>query len=230
MPCNTYGKFYLFLHPNTFNCYTFKYNQNLNSSLSTGPYKGLSLILKTGNPLIYTYDKTQPVGNVDGLKVVIHAPDTVPYVMDRGIEVHPGESTNIGIVMKNFKRLGSPFGKCTKEAWVRDIYRNEYKLDEKLCQQTARFYDILEACSCYETAIFPNKYFTDYTKNCMYINPNNFSEFVGKFLCAVHTIENYQAAPDTDNCSWSCEETDYDLTISETVWPKAVMIPDFIGW
>ncbi len=226
-PCIDFGNFVLFLHAISYNCYTFKYNDYADKKVSTGPHNGLSLILKGTNPMVALYDKTQPVGNVNGLKIVIHARDTVPFIMDKAINIQPGKSTDIGITMKEYKRLDEPYDNCAEEEWVTDVYNNRYRMNEKLCEQTAKFNEILETCSCYVIRYFPHKYYQDYQNNCLYINLANLSESTARIICQSQMFEKFDLGR-PNNCSWPCEEMDYDVMMSQADWPQEIMIPDFV--
>ncbi len=228
-PCFHFGNFVTFHHDQSYNCYTFRYNNTANRTVSSGPYSGLSLILKETNPLKSTYDTTQPTANTEGLKIVIHTRDTIPFLMDKGISVHPGKSTDIGIAMKKYERLDQPYDECATEEWVTDIYDNTYKMNEKLCEQTAKFNEIFHTCSCYSVRYFPHKYkhHQDYERNCKYINLRNLSESVARMSCQTKMFEKYDLGT-PNNCAWPCRETDYDMIMSQTVWPQQFMIPDFI--
>ncbi len=227
-PCADLGNFVLFLHHILYNCYTFKYNTK--KTVSTGPYNGLSLMLRGTNPLVAIYDKMQPVGNTEALKIIIHARDTVPFVMHKGISIQPGKSTDIGIAMKKYTRLDEPYDKCARKEWVTDMYDNRYKMNEKLCEQTAKFSEILQTCSCYAVRFFPHKYkqYQDHHKNCLYVNRANFSESLSRMKCQNNMFQKFDLGT-PNNCSWPCQETDYDITMSQANWPQDIMISDFIG-
>ncbi len=226
-PCADFGNFVLYLHPLSYNCYSFKYNAK--KTVQSGPYNGLSLILRGTDPLVAMYDKTQPVGNTEALKIIIHARDTVPFVMDKAISIQPGKSTDIGIAMEKYTRLDEPYDKCAREEWVTDMYNNRYKMNEKLCEQTAKFHHVLHACSCYAVRFFPHKYkhYQDHHKNCLYVNRANFSESLSRMKCQNNMFQKFDLGT-PNNCSWPCQETDYDITLSQANWPQDITISDFI--
>ena len=112
--CYHVGEFNLFPHHQYINCYTFRYNSNnkTTSNIVHGLEHGLTMILKTNLLSNFLYDPYTKSGNINGLRVVVHEKGTMPPLLDQGIDLQPGQSTNIAIKQKICSRLNSPYGIC----------------------------------------------------------------------------------------------------------------------
>ncbi len=216
--CELYGTFIRFVHPHVSNCYTFRYKlkNKHKQNISTGPNNGLSLILKGSNPMSLIYDKTVNVGNVNGLKVIIHEQESMPFVIDNAIDIQPGQSTNIG-----------PFGSCAKKSIIKDIYNSSFRTSEKLCEEKAKFHEIFQKCKCLSVEFAKHRFNKNHENYCNYARVNDFSKMVETMECEIDMLQNDNLGSDND-CTWLCEETDYQIITSQTTWPRDVVIQNFI--
>ena len=55
-----------------------------------GPENGLSLILRGESAVSPFYERNSKVGNTVSFRVSIHEPNTVPMIIDKGMELLPG--------------------------------------------------------------------------------------------------------------------------------------------
>ena len=226
-PCEQFGEFSLFTHFHLGNCYTYRFNPRNGSKALSGPSNGLSLILRFGHTLNVMYDSSDSMVSVNGLKIVIHERGTVPLVMSNGIDIQPGYSTNIGMKMKMYNRLGQPYGDCSERETVNDIQNNTFFMDEQLCEENFVAKEIFKQCGCHSAKFFHSKLFGDITANCFYMNDSNMDQLVTRINCELDILRNSELS-NTEYCYWPCQETDYDLAISQTLWPNEVMISNFV--
>lgn len=118
---------------NYFNCFTFNGGDKDKKLLmhATGPQNGLSLIISLDNdePPLGSYG----VYNIDsnilhsaGVRVVVHAPNTMPSPVDHGFDIPPGYSSSIGLKAILHTRLSEPYGNCTMEMLAGMSYINTF--------------------------------------------------------------------------------------------------------
>ena len=118
---------------NSLACFTYdpSEGQVLKESNVQGLLNGVTFIFMTGGNLLASeygnvgggywksvpgYDNTfQPSTGSDGIRLMIHDPDTAPCPGLDGIDIAPGMATTIGLTSKETIRLGKPYGSCSTE-------------------------------------------------------------------------------------------------------------------
>ena len=118
-PCKE-DSFNTFFDPYYFNCFTYSPPRDFikrDATFSEGVENGWSAMLFTGNGMLDINDEirilpglhefTSPVSASEGLRVVIHPPDTQPFPFTEGFDVPPGHSASLGIKVNEFERIGS---------------------------------------------------------------------------------------------------------------------------
>ena len=167
------------------------------------------------------------VTSVNGLKVVIHEKGTLPPVLRSAIDIAPGTSTNIGLIMKKFKRLNAPYDKCYEDKMFAG--QNRFAYSEELCEMHVKYLVTQNRCNC--TSIqYRNFYDIDnFTTNCLYLNYSTLSILsVLKNMECESSLNSSAWAGHLAKCVWPCEQTEYDVSISDAYWPQDSMIADFI--
>ncbi len=97
-----------FRHPDFLRCYTYVGGYKHMHTLLSGPDRGLSLLLYNQyNEYIskltnLAYTSHNPLLSSNGVRVVIHAPGTIPNVNDLGTDVKSGEATSIALQVSRF--------------------------------------------------------------------------------------------------------------------------------
>ncbi len=86
-----------FLHPTLINCYTFDPKKSSDTSESNnfliGSQNGLSIILRSEpNPNIW-YEEMDKTANSDSIRVAIYPHATVPFIVNKGVNLEAGKST-----------------------------------------------------------------------------------------------------------------------------------------
>jgi hypothetical protein len=90
----------------------------------TGIDSGWSAVLLIGNGLIDWYSDVQLISGLhesrsavaasEGVRVVIHPPDTPPFPLTEGFDVPSGYSASFGVRPRRNVRIGQPHGKCSR--------------------------------------------------------------------------------------------------------------------
>ena len=90
-----------------------------------GIKNGVTFVFMTGSKLVASeygqhklwllpgYRNTfETSAGIEGMRIMIHSPKTVPYPDLQGIDISPGMATTIGIRSKENNRLAYPYGEC----------------------------------------------------------------------------------------------------------------------
>ncbi len=233
MSCSKAGNFVLYKHYLYFNCYTFRYNKTIeevNVNIRSGPEHGLSLILAANRGLTSFYNGESNMANVVGFKVAIHERGTIPPIVNKGIDIHPGHSTNIALVAKKHTRLGEPFGNCFRqEVTDNDIYgQNAVKYSQERCIQEKLSKLVSESCQCISVK-FHCQNSNNYEDNCFYNDGNiqNVSKCIEKALCEIDLLEGMMG-DSYPECVWPCDGWSYETYMSATKWLPKSMISSFL--
>ncbi|GFN84460.1 FMRFamide-gated na+ channel [Plakobranchus ocellatus] len=146
-----------FFDGNYFNCFTFNGGQ-LRDQLqmhATGPENGLSLIISVEKfdpvPTVYgIYNFENNILHSAGIRVVVHAPGSMPSPVDHGFDIPPGYSSSVGLKAVLHTRLSEPYGNCTEKALEGiQTYRNTFFACLQLCKQRL----IIKRCKCKSSAL-----------------------------------------------------------------------------
>ena len=225
--CSHFGKFVLYFHHIFGSCYTFSMDKERIPEIKPGPEEGLSLILKANQQINMIYDLASKVTSVSGLKVVIHERGTIPPILRNAIDVAPGTSTNIGLIMKKFKRLNVPYGNCYEGKEFAE--QNKFVYSTELCERHVKYLLTKEVCKC-DSVQYRNSYHVENVmENCFYsdFSTSSILSVQRKVACG-SSLNSSVWGEQLEKCPWSCDQTEYDVSISETYWPQENKIQDFI--
>ena len=164
--CTT-ANFTEFLDPTYFKCFTFDLSGYLdtNKVVFEGKDHGLSLIVFIPGIEIMNYtDRTlaklainqELLLSGEGLRVVIHKPNTIPFPLTDGLDVPRGISASMGIRLREHQRLGPPYGNCTTRTELDGIWTYTYTMAtcKRMCLQKM----IINICGCADTTLpFPSR-------------------------------------------------------------------------
>ncbi len=165
-------------------------------------------------------------GNVDSVRVVIHSPDSVPFLVDKGINLEPGKSTAISLMMKTYERLGSPYEKCQeKDSFTLDS--RTFLTTSNVCREKCIVEAIRKNCNCTSTlfedlTISDHDYCLTFHDNDSSIALNNRSYCELQFMRSLKDLN-------CEHCVWDCSEIDYDKEIAFSDWPHENKIQDFVN-
>ena len=149
----SYLDFYEFQHKKYGNCFTWNHGiggDRVRKTSLFGAQNGLKLTL--------FIEKDEYIGlfsQVEGVRVVIHPPFTVPFPEDHGFDAKPGMATNFGIRVNQVTRLRYPYGSkdCTPlERTNADVFddKNVYngKYTFKACSKSCVQNELRSRCHC----------------------------------------------------------------------------------
>ncbi len=235
--CNE-NHFRHFLHPTLINCYTFNPQLVLDSvkanstdttfntdDILIGPQSGLSLILRSEPNPNYMYEPLSNMGNVDSIRVAIHSPGSVPFLMNKGVNLKPGQSTSISLMMQTYDRLGSPYKACHKKETF-EIDSREFMETSDTCREKCIVDTIRAKCNCTST-FFEDLSITDHDY-CLNLHEDaGPGELNKRSLCESDFIK-FLPNLDCSHCIWDCNEMGYDTQIAFADWPHSNKVEDFV--
>jgi len=140
VPCNISSDFNLAYHPYYINCYKYLQSGPTASSaedtdgergnpeedipfLMPGLDNGLSMVVLTGSGMVDKnkgmmdvlpglHDAGAATAGSDGVRVMIHPTNVVPFPLAEGFDVPPGFSASLSVRPRRNARIGPPHGDC----------------------------------------------------------------------------------------------------------------------
>jgi Amiloride-sensitive sodium channel len=204
--CNRTRDFLRFFNQYYFNCYTYTGLRPSGTTdseelqwLPPGLDSGLTMVVLAGSGMLKPneyanlipgiYDLGSAIAGADGVRVIIHPPDVVPFPLAEGFDVPPGFSTSFGVRPRRNVRIGPPHGDCVSnnpfdtESHVRRPYRQlvcqkqciqSYVkaecgcLDEMLLRPPSDYEENYDGTTmmCHSTELFPKTCATDPSPDC----------------------------------------------------------------
>ena len=160
--CNFTDEFRRFFDPYYFNCFTYvaSGSQVDDGVLAEGIENGWSAILLSGSAMLDKnteirmlpglHEWSSPVSASEGVRVVIHPPDTQPYPFTEGFDVPPGFSASFGIRPRINIRIPQPHGNCS-DSNPFDSSSSRYRLMacQKMCLQRL----VAQTCHCLDVGL-----------------------------------------------------------------------------
>ncbi len=134
--------FQLFQTPDYFNCYTYVAGGNYQHSIMAGPDYGLSLILYSEaldlvlQSIHHRYEHQSPIGNSKGIRLVVHTPGSFPNIQEDGIDIMPGMTTSISLVMSKETRIDKPYSNCFHD--TKKKLTGEHRTDVNSCRKICK--------------------------------------------------------------------------------------------
>ena len=245
--CNRTRDFTRFFDPYYYNCFTYTPNQyqgedeNTILSLSEGIENGWSSIVLTGSGMLDKNDDIRvlpglheshsAVSASEGVRVVIHPPDTQPFPFTEGYDVPPGFSASFGIRPRRNIRVGPPYGNCSM---VNPFGTTTKRYRGISCQKMCLQSHVMKTCDCYDVSLpkmpqmnkKPCRENDRFPDSCMH---NGTKECMGRLIWLDKRI---QCARDTRDlvtkntttlercmCYPPCDEVFYDVSYSLSKWP-----------
>lgn len=160
--CNKTRDFKKFFDPYYFNCFTYTAPENVKNddSLAEGIENGWSSILLTGSGMLSRnkeirmlpgiHEWRSPVSASEGVRIVIHPPNTDPYPFTEGYDVPPGFSASFGIRPRKNIRVGAPHGNCSrKNPFATSPERYRLMACQKMCIQKY----VIAHCNCADVGL-----------------------------------------------------------------------------
>ena len=171
----------------------------------------------------------------EGVRVVIHPPNTEPYPFTEGFDVPPGFSASFGIRPRRNIRIGPPHGNCSRQnPFGESVPGERYRLMscQKMCVQNY----IVENCNCSDVSLprlpeldtepmlcrsddaFPDSCMFNATEECLQLLLN----LNARIKCVRATkarITKNTSAIEECKCFPPCDEVAYDVSYSLSKWP-----------
>ncbi len=222
----TQAHFKPYLHPTLINCYTFQANMtNITGKVLDGPHNGLTLILRSSPSLHFGYEHLDVMQNVQSIRLAIHAPGTLPMMTKKALNLEPGKSTSISLMMKTYDRLGSPYTECQeKDAFELDS--RIFKATRDVCREKCMIEEIQKQCNC-TSILLEDLTRSDY-QYCAGVDNISPIEFEKRSECEYRLAQGEDDV-DCTHCIWDCQQDDYDIQTTFSDWPHAEKIYDFIN-
>ena len=244
--CNRTRDFKKFFDQYYFNCFTYTAYQDKEDdefSLSEGIENGWSAILFSGSNMLDKNDDIRvlpglhesqsPVSASEGVRVVIHPPNTQPFPFTEGYDVPPGFSASFGIKPRMNIRIGPPHGNCTNE---NPFGPNQSRYRGISCQKMCLQSHVIKSCGCSDSSLpnvpgtnvkpcrnndqFPDSCMFNATEECRLI----LLRLHAQILCA-RKIRDWVTKNTTllvdCKCFPPCDEVLYDVSYSLSKWPAS---------
>ncbi len=218
-----------FLNPSLINCYTFDptlFNSTESNDLLIGPRNGLSLILRSEPNPNFVYEVLDNTVNVDSIRVVIHPHGTVPFLMNNGINLEPGKSTSVSMLMKRYQRLGSPYTDCQGTQYF-EIDGREFQKTSRVCREQCIVQTIRDRCNCTST-MFEDLSASNF-EYCLDFQGSKGPEALNDRSRCETEFVNFLPDLDCKHCIWDCNELEYDTQIAFADWPHENKIDSFVA-
>ena len=243
--CNRSQDFTQFFDSYYYNCFTYRAPDQLgaDSTLAEGLENGWSTVVLTGSGMLDknqdlrtipgTHERFSPISSNDGVRVVIHPPDTEPYPHTEGFDVPPGYSVTFGVKARLNHRIRPPHGNCSDKDPFNALHGYQYRLIA--CQKTCLQHQIIRECGCKDISLpggdqFPNLRYCTNDDEIEYDCRFNATDECIAGLYRVyerHKCVRNASARVTRNASLArscgcyppCEEVSYDVAYSLSKWP-----------
>lgn len=244
-PCDLSSDFTRFFDPYYFNCYTYSLPRDdvrRHQALSEGIENGWSTILLTGSGMLNRNDgirllpglheSQSPVSASDGVRVVVHPPDTKPFPLTEGYDIPPGYSVSLGLRPRKNIRVGRPHGVCTESRPLEET-RSGYRMID--CMKKCLQGHVVRSCDCYDVSlprlgrdydvrpcrlddVLPDSCMFDASQTCI----DALLSLNERIQCAKkvreHVTRNATLTADC-LCHPPCHEVIYDVSYSLSKWP-----------
>ena len=244
--CNLTQEFQRFFDPYYFNCFTYMAweSRERDESLAEGIENGWSSIVLSGSGMLDKNDGirmlpglhewSSAVSASEGVRVVIHPPNTQPYPFTEGYDVPPGFSASFGIRPRINIRIGPPHGNCSQLNPF-DATSSRYRL--MACQKMCLQHMVVNSCNCSDTGlphlsehahVLPCRDDSHIPRECMNSNSSECLDEMfkvhRKIQCARSkkaSITKNASAIEKCGCFPPCDEVSYDVSYSLSKWPAS---------
>ncbi len=172
------------------------------------------------------YENLDKLRNVDSVKLVIHPPGTLPSLTNKGINLEPGKSSSVSLMMQTYDRLGSPYTQC-KNREIFELGSHTYKSTSDVCQEKCIIQTIQKECNCTSTLVEDLTQTSEYNY-CPHVG-DNFQpiQFYNRTLCEIDYAQGAKSLT-CEDCVWDCQEIDYDTQVAYSAWPHETKVHFFI--
>ncbi|XP_051877680.1 amiloride-sensitive sodium channel subunit beta-like isoform X2 [Pristis pectinata] len=144
-PCNL-DNFTQLMHPMYGNCYIFNWGSDGKILMSSNPGAefGLKLVLDISQD-----DYNPFLSFAAGARLMLHQPNTYPFLQDLGLYARAGAETSIGIFVDEIVRLGGSYTRCTfdgSDVNVKSLFNTTYTM--QTCLRSCFQDQMVQNCGC----------------------------------------------------------------------------------
>ena len=159
------------------------------------------------------YSFSTTYGGVDGIRIQVHQPDSLPTPLQLGFDVPPGMSTSLALSTGLRQRLPAPYTNCHQET------NEEYSITG--CRNSCLQFHVLRTCGCLTAEVpIPKSCNNGSYDYCWKWYPSNENETFTKITCEKKEIKNFSPLDHCNNCTLPCSEEVYSMTMSQSRWPS----------
>ena len=133
----------------------------------------------------------------------------------------PGCATSIALQSKQISRLPHPYTNCSESTTIQDT---DYVQTMQTCRQMCKASKIKEICGCKSAEMAP--YHLDTSEiYCLHYNDSDPSQIFKTYTCERDLIDKCRNEADDEllscvrGCRCRCEETEYDIQVSLSLFP-----------
>ena len=255
--CDLSKDFTTFFDPYYFNCFTYNTPQTIDErtswSLSEGIENGWSAMLFSGSGMLDKNDEirilpglhesSSPVSASEGVRVVIHPPNTQPFPFTEGYDVPPGYSASLGVKPRKNIRVKQPHGDCIDSNPFRAMTSQNASSSASdgeryrgiTCQKMCLQRHVIALCECEDISLpklpgvsAKSCRSVDTPNNCMYNATvsclSSLLELYNRTLCARQAkeiVRQNKTLMEQCQCYPPCFEITYDVSYSLSKWPAS---------
>ena len=181
-----------------------------------------------------THDRFSAMAGAEGVRVVIHPPDTQPFPHAEGFDVPPGYAVTFGVRARVNRRIGPPHGNCSATnpfADAADPYAYRLLSCQKQCVQHA----VVARCGCKDGSLPAEQRFRalqfcnhdgGIAPSCRYNATEDCVRALYAILRRLNCARRWAAKVSRNatamrqcGCLPACDEVAYDITYSLSRWP-----------
>ncbi|XP_040200386.1 amiloride-sensitive sodium channel subunit gamma-like [Rana temporaria] len=222
--CNE-SYFTTFLNPKLGNCYTFNGPNYPSSRIQqTDVLNATKAGFSYGLTMELHIEQNEYMTNVStaaGLRVVLHGQGKMPFPEDEGVNIPPGQESDIGVVKVHVKRLQEPYNsRCSSGHDIRNYYADVYgtEYSREACKKSCAQIKMIKNCGC-RMWEFPAPPGIDIPICNISEPPVN------------DCVEMYEYKLSHDqlkcHCPLQCQEENFQLTLSSSQWPSSKYLDYF---
>ena len=223
IPCNITEDFILYPFSSFFNCYIFKIGRSGRKTITQGIAAGLSLTLflePLNTSIVKAYDDNAFAGNMNGVRVLLNAPNTLVAAGIMGNDIVPGHATYMAFEVTNRIRLPEPYSTCRGVDSM--VLGPDFAYSFTECKNICIHKFVIDKCGCFPTIYKVRKNYTaskipSCGEDIYKVSDKTMRACQDSVLKDIETRLNY--ANDC-NCQKPCEDTKYSISISHSEFPS----------
>ena len=201
--------------------YCFTFRQPKNTSLIAGFSAIIYLDRFSFMTLMPTFPKGLVKALTDGIRVILHPPDTPP-IMNAGVDLESGHHSTLSVDLYRAQRLGPPHSVCTRDppldiCWPAIDLGNNIRYGRDQCEDFCFQRAVKERCGCIAGGQMSLNSMRNNFTYCTDILKRDPKETYALIMDKVKCITDAKMSP-TD-CPSDCIEDRYGAVMLRNNWP-----------